>query len=144
MIIWMENKEIDILLTQELNANVEHTSAKLKISEVLQRHPGVQYIASQTHSNTETEHKPGGTALWINPLLSRHICNKLQDPLGRWTGVKLKMKTGKILILSIYQPITKKIDYSHRGIRSSTRGSTCMDNDKLQAKKAQTKNLSKN
>jgi Reverse transcriptase-like len=66
----------------------------------------VQYIVSQTHYNTETEHKPGGTAIWINPLLSRHISGKLQDLLGRWTGVKLRTKSGNILILSIYQPPT--------------------------------------
>jgi hypothetical protein len=79
----MENKEIDVLLTQELNTNMDHASAKYKINATLQRHLAVHYIASQTHYPTETEHKPGGTVIWINPLLSKHMCVKIQDPLGR-------------------------------------------------------------
>jgi exonuclease III len=100
----MEQEEIDALLIQESNTNIKHPSTKEKIKEVMHWHLGVKYITSQTHFLTETEYKPGGTAIWINPLLSRHICDKIQDPLGWWAGAKLRMITGKIVIISIYQP----------------------------------------
>jgi hypothetical protein len=106
MLTWTEQEEIDVLLTQELNTNIEHPLAKEKIKEVMGRHLGVKYITSQMHYLIETEYKLGGTTMWINPLLSRHICDKIEDPLGRWTGAKLRMKTGKIAIISKYQPST--------------------------------------
>jgi hypothetical protein len=63
MLTWMENEEIDVLLTPGLNANIKHSAAKEKINEVLRQHPGVKYITLQRHHIKETEYKPGGTAI---------------------------------------------------------------------------------
>jgi hypothetical protein len=69
-------------------------------------------ILLETHSSfinqfhNPNTYQPGGTAMAVRYPLSQHISNQIQDPMGRWAGITLKVKGNPSLtILSMYLPV---------------------------------------
>ena len=52
--------------------------------------------------------KRGETLIFIRNM-QKYACGTKQDPIGRWTAIKLRFKTRKLTVLSVYQPP----EYSH-------------------------------
>jgi endonuclease/exonuclease/phosphatase family metal-dependent hydrolase len=101
----MYNHGVDVLLLQELNTNMKHPDTKKFFQPIHQRYKHMQYVWSHTPFTTRSLYKPGRTGIWIKYPNSRYITHRIQDVIGRWTGVTLTFANLQVItILSVYQP----------------------------------------
>lgn len=100
----MNTTNVDIVLLQEVNANLEHRKFKAILSTIQRINPNMQFIFSNMKSNQESAYLPGGTAIIVKHTIAKHIHQRIIDHMGRWSGIILKIKSHSILLLSVYQP----------------------------------------
>ena len=109
MIQQMYQRNIDILLLQELNTNMNSPTIKNILNELLRKYNNLQHVWSHIATEDSVLYHPGGVSIWIRSPMSHHISQRITDPMGRWAGVTLQLKGHQpITILSIYQPAISK------------------------------------
>ena len=102
-------QDVDILGMSETNLYWPTQNTIQEITTQLNKgNRGTTLITSCSplRPNPSSIYQPGGTAMITNAQIAARIQERLNDPLGRWSGALLKGRGGKtLLLLQIYQVV---------------------------------------